>query len=154
MQGHLGYISIHTYLPHKHTVHTHRRFCVEKRKFQPNHLSRHTHTAVFNKMPHPICIYSGTEQCERATERAREREREREVGPKGEKEVNTYTTLQKHKPFQHKSPLTHCQNTLRQIAKNNQSLCQPHTHKYTQTLRHSSVLCSSPVQKTEAGQTL
>ncbi len=51
-------------------------------------------------------------------------------------------TLQKHKPVQHKSPLTHCQNTLRQIAKNNPSLCQPHTHTHTHTqiLRDSSAL--------------
>lgn len=145
---------IHIFLTNTLCTHTQTVLCGKEKISTQSPFKTHTHTAVFNKMPHPICIYSGTEQCERATERAREREREREVGPKGEKEVNTYTTLQKHKPFQHKSPLTHCQNTLRQIAKDNQSLCQTHTHKYTQTLRHSSVLCSSPVQKTEAGQTL
>ncbi len=46
-------------------------------------------------------------------------------------------TLQKHKPVQHKSPLTHCQNTLRQIAKNNPSLCQPHSHIHTHTHTHT-----------------
>lgn len=115
---------------------------VEKRKLQPNHLlSRHTHTAVFNKMPHPICIYTGTEQG--WTHRTG-------FAPGGKEEVNTYMTLQKHKPVQHKSQLTHCQNTLRQIAKNNLSLCQPHTRIHTQTLRVS----SARLQKTEAGQIL
>lgn len=93
-------------------------------------------------MPHPICIYTGTEQG---------RTHRTGFAPGGKEEVNTYMTLQKHKPVQHKSQLTHCQNTLRQIAKNNPSLCQPHTHIHTQTLKS---LVRSRLQKTEAGQIL